>query len=170
MRITGQYKSGVVTMNLRVPLNIIGMFVGLLVILCVKTIWFPIQNFRISHVNGKYPRSESWCENNIFWSEIGSGLANRTAHPHQEFSRFPSPPRFLWTFHLRELRGKFCQKEFSTDRNALARCIELINRLEKLVFISKKVATDSYFLTRDEEFDLLDMCLTWLSVFISIYS
>ena len=96
MRIMGRYKSGVVTMNLkarvRVPFNIIGTFVGLLVILCAKTIWFPIQNFRFSHVNGKYPRSESWCENNIFWSEIGSGLANHTAHPHQEFSQFPPPP------------------------------------------------------------------------------
>ena len=60
MRIMGRYKSGVVTMNLR------GKGKGLLVLLCVKTIWFPIQNFRISHVNGKYPSSENWCEITFF--------------------------------------------------------------------------------------------------------
>ena len=46
----------------------------------------------ISHVNGKYPRSENWCENNIFWSKIGSGLANHTATLTKN-SHDPPPPQ-----------------------------------------------------------------------------
>ena len=31
-------------------------------------------------------------ENFIVWSEIGSGLENRVAHPHQKFRGVPPPP------------------------------------------------------------------------------
>ena len=89
----------------------------------------------------------------FFGLKKGQDLANRAAHPHQEFLGFLPPSPFPMNnqingvlhlaIHLRELGPTFCRKEGSTYRNVLARCVELINCLEKLVFISKKVETES---------------------------
>ena len=78
---------------------------------------------------------------------------NTGGNPHQEFLGFLPPAPFPMNnqinsvlhlaIHLRGLGLTFCRKEGSTYRNVLARCVELINRLEKLVFISKKVETES---------------------------
>ena len=38
------------------------------------------------------PGLKTGVGNGFFWSEIGSGLEKRAAHPHQKFQGLPPPP------------------------------------------------------------------------------
>ena len=46
-----------------------------------------LTNDKIISAHG--PVLKTGVENYIFWSEIGSGLENRAAHPHLEFQGVP---------------------------------------------------------------------------------
>ena len=49
-------------------------------------------------ISAKRPGLKTGLENFIVCSEIGSGLENRAAHPHQEFRGVPPPPLFGFSF------------------------------------------------------------------------
>ena len=118
-------------------------------------VWLTIQNFRISQANGKYPRSENRCENDIFWSEVGSGFGEPGGTPPPRILRIPPPAPVSY-----EQSNQQCATSGDPFTRARAnilpegglwfnipKCARSVCRidqsLEKLVFISKKVETES---------------------------
>ena len=61
-------------------------------------------------------------ENFIVWSEIGSGLENRVAHPHQEFRGVPPPPPSGLAFYLDQIPVN-CINYPSSFRPFLNNCV-----------------------------------------------